>query len=106
MCIRDRCVPVSMTGRIFFWNMTTFNKAGITEVPKSLDDLMAAGKAFKEKLGDDYYPMHLGCLLYTSWKSVLLRPFGGVKKHRQRHILRCCVDCACGPGINLYTRLL
>ena len=48
-----------MTGRIFYWNMTTFNKAGITEVPKSLDDLMAAGKAFQEKLGDDYYPMHL-----------------------------------------------
>ena len=56
----QQCVPVSMTGRIFFWNMTTFNKAGITEVPKSLDDLMAAGKAFQEKLGDDYYPMHLG----------------------------------------------
>ena len=56
----QQCVPVSMTGRIFFWNMTTFNKAGITEVPKSLDDLMAAGKTFQEKLGDDYYPMHLG----------------------------------------------
>ena len=56
----QQCVPVAMTGRIFFWNMTTFNKAGITEVPKSLDDLMAAGKAFQEKLGDDYYPMHLG----------------------------------------------
>ena len=56
----QQCVPISMTGRIFYWNMTTFNKAGITEVPKSLDDLMAAGKAFKEKLGDDYYPMHLG----------------------------------------------
>ncbi|HCV93640.1 MAG TPA: sugar ABC transporter substrate-binding protein, partial [Faecalibacterium sp.] len=56
----QQCVPVSMTGRIFFWNMTTFNKAGITEVPKSLDDLMAAGKAFQEKLGDDYYPLHLG----------------------------------------------
>ena len=26
-------------------------------------------------------------------------PFWGVKKHRQRHILRFCVDCACGPGI-------
>ena len=26
-------------------------------------------------------------------------PFLGVKKHRQRHILRCCVDCACRPGI-------
>ena len=56
----QQCVPVSMTGRIFYWNMTTFNKAGITEVPKSLDDLMAAGKAFQEKLGADYYPMHLG----------------------------------------------
>ena len=56
----QQCVPVSMTGRIFFWNMTTFNKAGITEVPQSLDDLIAAGKAFQEKLGDDYYPLHLG----------------------------------------------
>ena len=56
----QQCVPVAMTGRIFYWNMTTFNKAGITEVPKSLDDLMAAGKAFQEKLGNDYYPMHLG----------------------------------------------
>ena len=25
--------------------------------------------------------------------------FWGVKKHRQRHILRFCVDCACRPGI-------
>ena len=56
----QQCVPVAMTGRIFYWNMTTFNKAGITEVPKSLDDLMNAGKAFQEKLGDDYYPLHLG----------------------------------------------
>ena len=56
----QQCVPISMTGRIFYWNMTTFNKAGITEVPKSLDYLMAAGKAFQEKLGNDYYPMHLG----------------------------------------------
>ena len=56
----QQCVPVSMTGRIFFWNMTTFNKAGITEVPQTLDDLMNAGKTFQEKLGDDYYPLHLG----------------------------------------------
>ena len=49
-----------MTGRIFYWNMTTFNKAGITEVPKTLDDLMAAGAAFQSQLGDDYYPLHLG----------------------------------------------
>lgn len=56
----QQCVPVSMTGRILYWNMTTFNKAGITEVPKTKEDLLAAGKAFKEKLGDDYYPLHLG----------------------------------------------
>ena len=56
----QQCVPVSMTGRIFYWNMTTFNKAGITEVPSTEDDLFAAGKAFQEKLGDDYYPLHLG----------------------------------------------
>ena len=49
-----------MTGRIFYWNMTPFNKAGITEYPKTLDHLLAAGKAFKEKLGEDYYPLHLG----------------------------------------------
>ena len=56
----QQCVPVAMTGRIFYWNMTTFNKAGITEVPATEDDLFAAGKAFQEKLGDDYYPLHLG----------------------------------------------
>ena len=56
----QQCVPTAMTGRIFFWNMTTFNKAGITEYPKTLDDLMNAGKTFQEKLGDDYYPLHLG----------------------------------------------
>ena len=56
----QQCVPISMTGRIFYWNMTTFNKAGITEAPKTEEDLFAAGKAFQEKLGNDYYPMHLG----------------------------------------------
>ena len=55
----QQCVPVSMTGRIFFWNTTTFDKAGIS-YPTTLDELMAAGKTFQEKLGDDYYPLHLG----------------------------------------------
>ena len=52
-------IPVSMTGRIFYWNKTTFDKAGIS-FPTTLDELMAAGKTFQEKLGDDYYPLHLG----------------------------------------------
>jgi oligogalacturonide transport system substrate-binding protein len=52
-------VPVSITGRTFYWNKTTFDKAGL-ETPKSLDDLMNAGKVFQEKLGEDYYPLYLG----------------------------------------------
>ncbi|MDR1642283.1 MAG: ABC transporter substrate-binding protein [Clostridiales bacterium] len=52
-------IPVSMTGRIFYWNETTFQNAGIA-VPKTKDELLAAGAAFKDKLGDDYYPIAMG----------------------------------------------
>ena len=55
-----QAVPISMTGRIFYWNMNTFKQAGIEAVPTSYDDLIAAGKAFQEKLGDDYYPLAIG----------------------------------------------
>ena len=57
----QQCVPISMTGRIFYWNKTTFDKAGIS-FPTTLDELMAAGKTFQEKLGDDYYPLAAGPL--------------------------------------------
>ena len=40
-----QAVPISMTGRIFYWNMNTFKQAGIEAVPTSYDDLIAAGKA-------------------------------------------------------------
>ncbi|WP_049962663.1 ABC transporter substrate-binding protein [Ruminococcus sp. HUN007] len=53
-----RAVPVSVTGRIFYWNRSVFNKAGL-DVPKTLDDLFKAGEVFREKLGDDYYPLAL-----------------------------------------------
>lgn len=52
-------VPIALTGRIFYWNKTTFDKAGI-DTPKSLADLKAAGKVFAEKLGEDYYPLAVG----------------------------------------------
>ncbi len=54
-----QAIPVSMTGRIFYWNQTTFEKAGIS-TPTSLEELYAAGETFKTKLGDDYYPLALG----------------------------------------------
>lgn len=52
-------IPVSMTGRIFYWNKSTFDKAGIA-TPTSLEELYAAGETFKTVLGDEYYPIALG----------------------------------------------
>lgn len=48
-------VPVSVTSKLFMFNKTSFDKAGIS-VPTTWDELIAAGNTFKEKLGDDYYP--------------------------------------------------
>lgn len=48
-----------MTGRTFYWNKATFEQAGLS-VPTSLADLKAAGPVFKEKLGDNYYPLVIG----------------------------------------------
>lgn len=50
-------VPISMTGRIFYWDKTSFDEAGIG-VPASYAELLAAGKAFQEH-GEDYYPLVL-----------------------------------------------
>lgn len=47
------------SGKAFFWNQQTWEKAGLS-VPKSFSELLAAGPIFKEKLGDDYYPMAAG----------------------------------------------
>jgi oligogalacturonide transport system substrate-binding protein len=51
-----QAIPVAMTGRIFYWNTTTWDKAGLA-VPTTLAELTAAGAVFKDKLGDDYYPL-------------------------------------------------
>ncbi|WP_319531207.1 ABC transporter substrate-binding protein [uncultured Cohaesibacter sp.] len=47
-------LPLSTTGRVFMFNKTTFEKAGL-EIPKTWDELFAAAPVIKEKLGDDYY---------------------------------------------------
>lgn len=54
-----QAIPASMTGRIFYWNKTAFESAGIA-TPTTLAELMAAGETFKSKLGDDYYPLAMG----------------------------------------------
>lgn len=48
-------VPVSTTGRVFFFNKTTFEKAGL-KVPTSWEELLADTPVIKEKLGADAYP--------------------------------------------------
>ncbi len=55
-----QAIPVSMTGRIFYWNMNTFKEAGLENYPTTLDELYAAGEAFKTNLGDEYYPLAMG----------------------------------------------
>ena len=54
-----QAIPIATTGKAFFWNQQTWEKAGLS-VPKSFSELLAAGPIFKEKLGDDYYPMAAG----------------------------------------------
>ena len=47
-------LSVSTTGRVFFFNATTFEKAGVP-IPKTWDEFFAATATIKEKLGKDYY---------------------------------------------------
>ena len=51
-------LPVSFTALIVAYNKATWQKAGIP-YPQTWDDLVNAGKVFKEKLGADYFPMDL-----------------------------------------------
>lgn len=57
-----QAVPVAMAGRIYYWNMATFKKAGLDHYPTTEQELLDAAKTFQEKLGDDYYPLAAGPL--------------------------------------------
>lgn len=48
-------LPVGIGGKVFYFNETTYQKAGL-EIPKSFDDLFAAAEVFKTQLGNEYYP--------------------------------------------------
>ncbi len=65
-------LPPNMTARLFWFNETTFRKAGLP-IPDSWDALMAAGPVFRDRLGPDYYPLDMNFqdtvgLLY-SWMA-------------------------------------
>jgi oligogalacturonide transport system substrate-binding protein len=55
---RLNAVPISMAARLFYFNATTYERAGLA-IPSSWDELFAAGPVFRDKLGPAYYPLDL-----------------------------------------------
>ena len=49
-------LPTAYTARVMLWNQATFDRAGVP-LPKTWDDLFAAGPLFKARLGDMAYPL-------------------------------------------------
>ena len=58
----DQCIvngklnalPVGITGKVFYINKTTYEKAGLP-IPTSFDEMIKSAKVIREKLGEDYY---------------------------------------------------
>jgi len=49
-------LPVSYTARVMLWNEAAFQRAGLS-LPKTWDEVFAAGRVFKQKFGDKAYPL-------------------------------------------------
>jgi len=49
-------LSVGNAARLFYYNQTTYQKAGLA-LPDSWDSLLAAGPKMRTKLGDSYYPI-------------------------------------------------
>ena len=69
-------IPTSMTGFALHFNPATWEKAGV-EIPTNWQELVDAGPAFKESLGEDYYPLVLppDAALYLS-QSYMIQKYG------------------------------
>jgi oligogalacturonide transport system substrate-binding protein len=53
---RLNAIPTAMAARLFYFNATTFAKAGLA-VPSTWEELLAAGPVFRERLGEEYFPL-------------------------------------------------
>jgi ABC-type sugar transport system, periplasmic component len=75
---KQQAIPIGTTGKCFFWNKSTFDKAGIP-VPSTWAELIEAGTVFKEQLGDDFYPL----AMYEYERIVFMRYYleGKYGKH-------------------------
>lgn len=72
-CIVDNklnAVPFGVAGRVFLYNKTTYDKAGLN-IPKSFKEIETSTSIMKEKLGPDYYGFetdYYGALLLMLYK--------------------------------------
>ena len=53
---RLNAMPVSYTARVLLWNVAAFERAGLA-LPRSWDELFAAGPVFASRLGASAYPL-------------------------------------------------
>lgn len=51
---RLNAIPYGVAGRVFLYNKTTYNKAGLP-LPKNFQDIVTSTQIMKEKLGPDYF---------------------------------------------------
>lgn len=53
---RLNALPVSYSARVMLWNEASFQRVGLT-LPKTWDELFAAGPVFRNKLGEGAFPL-------------------------------------------------
>jgi oligogalacturonide transport system substrate-binding protein len=58
MAGRLNALPITMAARLFYYNATTYERAGLP-LPTSWEELFAAGPIFRSRLGPEYYPLDL-----------------------------------------------
>lgn len=63
-----QALPVSNSGRVFYWNTTMLDKVGV-KIPTTLDELYAAGEAFADYEDGSYYPLILKEL---DWMTIMV----------------------------------
>jgi len=75
-----QALPTSVTSQLPFLNETLYEQAGITELPRTWDELMEAGRTIQAELGEDYFALgkigfntHLlhNYLIQTSGKQLI-----------------------------------
>ena len=80
-------LPISMAARLFYYNATTYERAGLP-LPTTWDELFAAGPIFRSRLGPEYYPLDLNLQDVTALaRSWLLQRTGQPLVDEQRREL-------------------